>query len=311
MKKVFFSKIIFSSSDKKIPLTDDDINLLKRLSVTFFNPDIHLSTTKEIKDENGEKIGDEITTYSPAGTHPRNNYTGVGGAIIKSGQIISKFYNRENPDDVTNEINDAEFKINFYYSQLKSIVAFKKINTFGEEEFNKAFQSILKDAIIELAESSDIKLKKFKVTLIPIMAKLTPENFSKALNLCAPIKEINFSYHTQDQNIQLNSDFDNLNANNFDFHIKSELSTGINLKNDFINNLFANIPEFIKISKDKNLLKNRFTISFSTVNGGFYSNTNASKYTEEIEEYLNANDLLNQLQEQIDHLDQKPLIFEN
>lgn len=314
MKKLYFSKIIFiKGSNAKNELTQEEINLLNKISTYYMDRDLCFDVEKPYKNDKKITIGIDTIQYSPAGVVPKNNDFGLSGSIIKGAKIIRKFYDREQPEEITIERNDTEYKINFYYDSTSKIVAFTKTDSFGEKEFNDAFANLMEKSIRKNLSDTQQHIPDFKIAIDFIRDNLNPCNIIEEITAFKPIAKLKYTYRTTDIIYQLHNSFDNSKINKFTFNIESKDPEGINIDNDIIKTHLEMInvhlyslnkevftEEEIQLQNDMKS-KTSLSIVIEDVNGNI-SNTIDNKYKCNVEENLNEVDFENFVLSKIENL---------
>lgn len=280
MKKIYFSRINFKVKNGEND--SNEIEKLKKLSVLeLLERDLEHNEKNTIKEENKEVT--ELAKYNPAGSEYYDD-TKLTGSLIKTGQVITKFYNRETAEIEEIDPKDTEYKITYIYDSISGIIAYRITSSFGEEQFNKAFQDILKQAMLRTMTRTEFpfEIPDFEIEVDSIYNNLNMENLEAQLKLIEPIKEIKVNFLSNNIEVQCKKELTKARVNEFEVKLKSD--SGLNLDSDEIKEIYIKINRFLKKSEEIEELdlKAKITFSVKTMLGDCYSNLKYSKFKHNI-----------------------------
>lgn len=281
MKKIYFSKVKFNLEEN---LSTEN---LKKISVLeLLERDLVYTQMVTIKE--GDKEITEEAIYNPAGSEHYDNGKKLVGSIIKTGQVITKFYDRETAEIKEIDPKNTEYKISYIYDSITGFVAYRVTNSFGEEQFNHAFESLLNQAMERTIARTKFpfEIPKFEVKVESLYNNLNVEKLESELKKIEPIEEIKIAFESNDIQFQCNEELSDLRSTEYQIKIKSESSLGINLDNIMLKKIYSDIKEFLdnyklKVEKDMKI-KAKVNISIKTVDGDCYSNSQFSKFKHNI-----------------------------
>ncbi|MGL5964395.1 MAG: hypothetical protein ACRCZ2_08385 [Fusobacteriaceae bacterium] len=283
MKKIYFSKVKFNLNENEF----ESIKNLKKISVLELL-ERDLEYTKMVTIKEGDKEITENAIYNPAGSDYFDDGKKLIGAIIKTGQVITKFYDRETAEIKEIDPKNTEYKINYIYDSITGIVAYRVTSSFREEQFNSAFESLLNQAMKRTIGRTEFpfSIPDFKVEVESIYNNLNILELESELEKIEPIEEIKVSFESNNVQVQCNEELSDSRSTEYEIKIKAKTSLGINLENVMVKKIYLDIKNFLIISEEKAAedleLKAKVNVSIKTVDGDCYSNLQYSKFKHNI-----------------------------